>query len=141
MTPVRYLLDTSALVRLLRDPTVRARWEQQITAGLVAVCPIVEIELQYTARSAADRDELIALIAAAFAWVPMPEQDFTHADEVQSAHTLRGQHRSAGAVDLLVAATAERHELTLVHYDGDFDQIAAVTGQPTVWLAPAGSIS
>jgi predicted nucleic acid-binding protein len=141
VTPVRYLLDTSALVRLLRDPTVRARWEQQITAGLVAVCPIVELELLYTARSAPDRDELIALIAAAFAWVPMPEQVFTHAAEVQSALTLRGQHRSAGAVDLLVAATAERHELTLVHYDRDFEQIAAVTGQPVAWLAAAGSIS
>jgi hypothetical protein len=30
--------------------------------------------------------------------------------------------------------------LTLVHYDHDFDQIAHATGQPAIWLAPAGSI-
>lgn len=140
MTPVRFLLDTSALVRLLRDPRVRAGWEQQITAGLVAVCPIVELELLYTARSTADRDELVDLLAGAFAWLPMPDRVFAQAAEVQAALTLRGQHRSAGAVDLLVAATAELHALTLVHYDRDFDQIAKATGQLAVWLAPAGSI-
>lgn len=59
---------------------------------------------------------------------------------VSCAHR-RGQHRSAGAVDLLVAATAELNTLTLVHYDRDFDQIAKATGQPAVWLAPAGSIN
>jgi predicted nucleic acid-binding protein len=140
VTPVRFLLDTSALVRLLRDPKIRAGWEQQITAGLVAVCPIVELELLYTARSTDDRDELVDLIAGAFAWVPMPDRVFAHAAEVQVALTSRGQHRSAGAVDLLIAAAAELHAVTLVHYDRDFDHIAKVTGQLAVWLAPAGSI-
>ena len=141
MTPIQFLLDTSALVRLLRDPTTRTAWEQQITAGLAGVCPIVELEMLYTARSSADRDELVDLLAGAFAWVPMPERVFTQAAEVQAALTRRGLHRSAGAVDLLIAATAELHALTLVHYDRDFDQITKVTGQPAVWLAPAGSIN
>jgi predicted nucleic acid-binding protein len=30
--------------------------------------------------------------------------------------------------DLLVAATAERHGVTVLHYDGDYDIIAAITG-------------
>jgi len=141
VTPVRFLLDTSALVRLLRDPAVRAHWEQQVTAGLVAVCPIVELELLYTARSAVDRDELVELLGTASAWVPMPDRVFARATEVQAALTQRGQHRSAGATDLLVAAAAELNTLTLVHYDRDFDQIAKVTGQPAVWLALAGSIN
>ena len=140
MTPVRFLLDTSALVRLLRDPAVRSGWEQQITAGLVAVCPIIELEVLYTARSKADREELLNLLGTAFCWVPMPEQVFAHAAQVQADLTAHGAHRSAGAVDLLVAATAELHALTLVHYDHDFDQIVAVTGQAASWLAPAGSI-
>lgn len=139
--PVRFLVDTSALVRLLRDPKIRTGWEQQITAGLVAVCPIVELEFLYTARSAADRDQLVDLLATAFGWVPMPDRAFVHAAKVQAALTRQGLHRSAGAVDLLVAATAELHALTLVHYDRDFDQIARTTGQPAVWLAPAGSVS
>lgn len=140
MTPVRFLLDTSALVRILRDPAARSRWEQQITAGLVAVCPIIELEVLYTARSKADRDELLDLLCTAFCWVPMPERVFARAAEVQADLTARGAHRSAGAVDLLVAATAELHALALLHYDHDFDQIVAVTGQLANWLAPPGSI-
>lgn len=141
MSPARFLLDTSALVRLLRDQAVRGRWEQQITAGLVAVCALVELELLYTARSAAHRAELQELIAGAFALVPMPDRVFARAADIQGMLTQQGQHRSAGAVDLLVAAAAELNSLTLVHYDRDFEQIARATGQSVVWLAPAGSIN
>lgn len=141
MTPARFLVDTSALVRLFRDTSVRARWEPQITAGLVAVCPVVELELLYTARSKAHREELVDLIGDAFVWVPMPDRVFVRAAEVQAGLTARGLHRSAGAVDLLVASTADLHALTLVHYDRDFDQVTNVTGQAAIWLAPAGSVS
>jgi len=141
VSPARFLLDTSALVRLLRDQAVRGRWEQQITAGLVAVCALVELELLYTARSAARRAELQELIAGAFALVPMPDRVFARAADIQGMLTQQGQHRSAGAVDLLVAAAAELNSLTLVHYDRDFEQIARATGQSVVWLAPAGSIN
>lgn len=140
MSPGRFLLDTSALVRLLRQPAVLGRWEEQITAGIVAICPVTELEILHTARSTADRDELVDLLAAAFCWVPMPERAFTRAIEVQAELTSRGTHRSAGPVDLLVAATAELHSLVLVHYDHDFDQIGEVTGQGMIWIAPAGSI-
>jgi hypothetical protein len=51
--------------------------------------------------------------------------------------TRKEQHRSAGAVDLVVTATAER--LTLLHRDRDVECIAAVTGQPLQWYgADAG---
>jgi predicted nucleic acid-binding protein len=48
---------------------------------------------------------------------------------VQEALTERGQHRSAGPVDLMVAAAAELQGLTLLRRDRDFERIAAVTGQ------------
>lgn len=140
MTPIRFLLDTSALARLLRDPAVASRWEHQITAGLVAICPIIELEVLYTARSTSDRDELRDLLDTAFCWVPMPERVFSRAAEIQADLTARGAHRSAGAVDLLVAATADLLALTLVHYDHDFEQVTAVTGQTMTWLAPPGTL-
>jgi predicted nucleic acid-binding protein len=140
VSPLRFLLDTSALVRLLRQPAVRVRWEEQITAGIVAICPITELEILHTARSKADRDELVDLLAAAFCWVPMPDRAFARAIEVQAELTSRGTYRSAGPADLLVAAAAELQSLVLVHYDRDFDQIGDVTGQGMSWLAPAGSV-
>ena len=38
------------------------------------------------------------------------------------------------------AAIAEATSLTVLHYDADFDHIAAVTGQPTQWIVERGSI-
>ncbi|MDW3845212.1 PIN domain nuclease [Micromonospora sp. BRA006-A] len=136
-----YLIDTSALVRLLRDPDVLARWDQQVTAGLLAVCPLIELEFLYTARSVADRTRLLAeQLRVAFSWVTMPDRIYERAAEIQGELTARGTHRSAGAVDLLIAATAEYHGLSLLHYDRDFDQVGAVTGQPMRWLARPGTI-
>jgi len=40
------------------------------------------------------------------------------------------QHHSAGPVDLLIAATAERERLILLYDDKDFEVVASVTGQP-----------
>ncbi len=91
MSVVRYLVDTSALVRLLRSDEARAGWEELITAGLVATCPIVELEFLRTARSKADRDELsellhhpgddLAVVGGVGGWVL--------ADRREDAHRLR----------------------------------------------------
>jgi predicted nucleic acid-binding protein len=141
MTSARFLVDTSALVRLLRTSDIRERWQPQITAGVLGMCPITELELLHSARSKADREELLELLGAAFTWVAVPDRAFLRAAEVQEAMTARGTHRSAGAVDLLLAATAELNGLALVHYDHDFDEIVRITGQPAVWVATPGSIA
>ncbi|WP_245718948.1 PIN domain-containing protein [Micromonospora rhizosphaerae] len=41
--------------------------------------------------------------------------------------------------DLLIAATAERHGATVLHYDDGFDMITAIIGQPTAWVMAPGS--
>jgi predicted nucleic acid-binding protein len=40
----------------------------------------------------------------------------------------------------LIAAAAEISGIELVHYDRDYDLIAAVTGQPAAWARPRGSL-
>jgi predicted nucleic acid-binding protein len=42
--------------------------------------------------------------------------------------------------DLLIAAAAEAADVAVLHYDEDYDRIAAITGQPTRWLAPKGTL-
>jgi predicted nucleic acid-binding protein len=49
--------------------------------------------------------------------------------EVQMILAERGRHRSASIPDLLVAATAELGQLTVLHLDKDFE-LAQLTGQP-----------
>jgi predicted nucleic acid-binding protein len=136
-----YLVDTSAFVRLMRDNDLRSEWNDEVDAGSLAICPLTELEIFYAARSAAHRRELKSTLKDAYRWVAMPDRIYRRAESVQQTLTERGTHRSAGAVDLLVAATAEEHGLTLLHYDTDFMQVAQVTGQPIRWLAEPGSIS
>ena len=129
MTVADYLIDTSALARvLLRQNT--AEWDHRIGAGLVAICDITELEVLYSARSAADRTRLKAALDAHYAWCPMPDGIYRRSRIVQEQLTTKGEHGSAGPVDLLVAATAEEAGLTLLHFDHDFETIARTTGQP-----------
>jgi predicted nucleic acid-binding protein len=52
-----------------------------------------------------------------------------------------GQHRAAGVIDLLTAAVAEYHRAVVLHYDADFEHIAAITGQAHKWIVPRGTIT
>lgn len=124
-----YLIDTSAVFRILKKD-LRQEWSEYLEAGVIAMCPLVELEFMYSARSLADRLERQRLLRDLFGWMPMNERAWERAAEVQQLLTEKGKHRSAGPVDLLVAATAERERLTVLTDDRDFETVAAVTGQP-----------
>jgi len=129
VSPALYLIDTSGLFRILQAE-LRKVWSDQLAAGVVATCPIVELEFLYSARSLADRLEKQRLIHDLFGWVSMHQGAYERAEEVQQLLTEAGAHRSAGPVDLLIAATAERERLTVLCDDRDYQTVAAVTGQP-----------
>lgn len=135
MSGTRYVIDTSGLFRILEDAASRA-WEHELTAGVIAVCHVVELEFLYSARSLADRNQKVRTLQTLFSWVPMSESAYERAARVQELLTERGEHRSAGAVGLLIAATAERARLTVLADDRDFETIAAVTGQPVARVVP-----
>jgi predicted nucleic acid-binding protein len=129
MTPALYLIDTSAVFRILQAE-LRKAWSDQLSAGVIAICPIVELEFLYSARSLADRLEKQRLLHDLFGWVSMHEGSYGRAGEVQQLLTETGAHRPAGPVDLLIAATAERERLIVLCDDHDYQTVATVTGQP-----------
>ncbi|MEV4915685.1 PIN domain nuclease [Streptomyces tirandamycinicus] len=129
MTVADYLIDTSALARVLLAQNT-AEWDDRIAIGLVAICDITELEVLYSARSAADRARLKEALDAHYVWCPIPDGVYRRSLVVQEQLSAKGEHRSAGPVDLLVAAAAEEAGLTLLHCDRDFETIARTTGQP-----------
>jgi predicted nucleic acid-binding protein len=129
VSPALYLIDTSGLFRILQGE-LRKAWSDQLAAGVIATCPIVELEFLYSARSLADRLEKQRLMHELFGWVPVHEGAWERAEQVQQLLTEAGAHRSAGPVDLLIAATAERERLTVLCDDHDYQTVARVTGQP-----------
>ena len=80
MTPAQFLIDTSALARMMRPGGESFGWDQAVAAGLVAVCPITGLEFLYGARSAVDRANLIEDVRATFSWVPVHDRAFSRAD-------------------------------------------------------------
>lgn len=134
------LADTSAW-HVARKPAVAGLWEEALANALIAVCPPIELELLYSARSATDYEN-IALELAALTHIPCGEESFTRALEVQRrlAHAGGLHHRSVKIPDLIIAASAELAGLPLWHYDEDFDRIAAITRQRCVWIARRGSL-
>jgi predicted nucleic acid-binding protein len=73
--------------------------------------------------------------------LPITEVIAERARDVQIRMAARGHHRAAGVIDLITAAVAEHHGAVVLHYDADFEHIAAVTGQLQAWVAPRGDLA
>lgn len=138
MTP-RYIADKSALARL-RHPAVSAVLSPLILAGEVATCSVIELEILYSARSYQDLVTTRATRSRAFPLLQMAQADFDRAMDVMEALARRGLHRAVGIPDLLIAAVAEREGMTVIHYDADYDHVAAITGQAMQWVVPRGAV-
>jgi predicted nucleic acid-binding protein len=139
VTPARWLLDKSALSRLDRAE-VEGVLTPRMDAGLVAVSIVTELEVGYSARSTGHYRDTRRLILDRLLPVHIPPRAEYRAREVQATLVERGQHRAVSIPDLLIAVTAEIERLTVLHYDADFDLIAEVTGQPSEWIVPRGTI-
>lgn len=135
-----HLIDTSAMARM-RHPEVAAAIEPLVEAGVVATCPILDFEDLYSARGATEYFLIRQARVDAYEQLPLAEREWERALQVHADLALEGRWREVGLADLLVAAVADRHSLTLVHYDADFDTIAAITGQDARWVVPRGSVN
>jgi hypothetical protein len=134
---IRFLADTSVLKRLDR-PAVQAVVYPLTHAGELARPSICDLEVGYSARNGAEWDQMVRPLGA-FVLVDTTAEHVHRALRVQRLLAEQSQ-RGRKIPDLLVAAAAEQAGLTVLHYDADFDLIAAVTGQPCQWVVPAGSI-
>ena len=137
------LLDHSAWSRIVaaklaaeRAQTV-AGW---IAGGQVATCVPFLLEAGYSARSGADRKSMMATLD------PLPRVRVDREVERLALQAQRelaeaGHHRLAPA-DVLIAACAHRAEAGILHYDRDYDLIAAHTSLrfESEWLASPGSL-
>ena len=121
---------------------LRSAFDGRVINGEVATCDMVRLELLYSARNA---QEFISLRGdlAALPSCPIGTEQWRRALEVyeQLAHEGGLHHRPVRHPDLLIAAAAEAAGIAVLHYDEDYDRIAAITGQQVRWLASRGSLS
>jgi len=132
------LLDASAFWRLSSpqlDANRRLEVSDWIARGIVAASTPLMLETR-AGRDLppADPDELPCL------WIT--ERAERRATELQ--HQLRAAHQHLGVppLDYLIAAIAEDHRASILHYDVDFERLAANTDLAVTVeaLAPLGSL-
>lgn len=129
-----WLIDKSALVRVGASPDA-ASWADRIERGLVRIGTVTRLEVGFSARTGQELRRGLRTPPVA----SMPVEYLTpaienRAVEVQALLADQGQHRALAVPDLLIAATAELADLTVLHLDKDFDLIAGLTGQPVELL-------
>lgn len=134
-----YLLDKSALARIRTSDVVAKALYPLYAARAIATCTIIDLEVLYSAR---DAEHYMRILRAQQECILLPIDDHvqTRALDVQALLARKSQHRGVGPNDLLIAACAEVHGATLLHYDRDFDLISEVTGQASLWVVPPGSV-
>jgi len=135
-----YLIDTSAQARI-RHSAVRKVIAGLIVDGAAATCVTVDLEAGYSGRDLADVRLIAERRRNLYVVLPITAVIAGRARDVQIRMAARGHHRAAGVIDLLTAAVAEHHGAVVLHYDADFEHIAAVTGQPHTWVAPRGGLA
>lgn len=124
---MKYLIDTSALVRILRRQ-VAPEWHDLVSRGLVAVCEPVLIECLAIANAKA-YERVEEELRAAYPWVPVPDDAWESVRTLRQQLAARSAHQGLSVADHLVVATAVHHRLAVLHEDADFETAARVLPQ------------
>ncbi|WP_420435182.1 PIN domain nuclease [Candidatus Poriferisocius sp.] len=132
-----HLLDTSVLTRL-SQPSIRVVVEPLAVVGRAARAGITDLEIGFSARNAQEWDKL----ANSLSELGLIETTAVHMRRARQTQRLLAEQglRGRKVPDLLIAAAAELEQLTLLHYDSDFDFIATATGQKCEWIVTRGSV-
>jgi predicted nucleic acid-binding protein len=121
---IRYLIDSSALWRILRDDQVRMAWAEVITVAAIGSCHPQRLEFRRSARDTDEYEQMSAMFGDLFPDVPVPKNAWLWADAAQHRMLRGGAHRSMSAVDLMICATAALRGLVVLHDDKDFTTAA-----------------
>jgi tRNA(fMet)-specific endonuclease VapC len=124
-----YLLDTNACIRVLNGTSesmlLRLRSH---TPGEIRVCAVVKAELYFGARKSSRVQENLLLLDRFFGPIeslPFDDSCAEHYGVIRA--DLERQGRPIGPNDLLIAATARAHDLTLVTNNrAEFSRIAGL---------------
>jgi predicted nucleic acid-binding protein len=139
MAAAIYLADTSVYVLQGRHASVRRRFENLLAEGRLAACQMTALEFLNNAPDPKGYEILWGAMHGQ-RWLDVTTAAMDRAMEVHRLLAASSQHRHFPLPDLIIAATAEVHGSTVLHYDADYDRIHRITGQPVEWVAEQGSL-
>ncbi|MDQ7907902.1 PIN domain-containing protein [Phytohabitans sp. ZYX-F-186] len=119
---MKYLADTSALVRIERDKA-DTHWDKLVERGLVTICEPVLAETLLIA-DAKKYQSVEDKLRDHYPWATIPDNIWDLVAAIRRDLARRSAHKGMSVADYVVAATAIRLKLILLHEDGDFETIA-----------------
>ena len=116
---IRYLLDSSALWRILRDAKLRASWADVVALGVIGSCHPQRVEFRRSARTIDEYEQMSEMFDALYPDALIPKSAWRWIESAQYRLLRHGAHRALSAVDLLICATAAHHDLVVLHDDSE----------------------
>ena len=117
---IHYLIDSSALWRILREPAIRAGWEGVVIDHAVGSCHPQRAEFRRSARDQTEYEQMSVMFTDLYPDVPLAKTTWNWVESAQYRLAKAGTHRALSCVDLLVCAVAAHRELVILHDDNDF---------------------
>jgi predicted nucleic acid-binding protein len=119
---MKYLVDTSALVRIIRRQ-VDPGWHDIAKRGLISLCDPALVEALITV----DKKEYVELkegLCETYPHATVPDNAWSLVVAMQDELASRSQHQGLSVADLVIAATAIRLKLIVLHEDADFETVS-----------------
>ena len=117
---ISFLVDSSAVWRLQRQPELTEAWNPTLVSGAVGSCEPQRAEFRRSARNAAEFDQMNETFRVVYPDVPVPKSVWRWIDSAQHRLAGAGVVRALSVVDLLVCGTAAAKGLVVLHDDADY---------------------
>lgn len=119
---MKYLADTSALVRLLRNQAADP-WDELADRGLVTICEPAMAETLLLAETK-KYEALETSIEEKYLKIDIPDGVWRLVAGIRRELASHSAHQGLSVADLVIAATALRLNMTILHEDADYETVA-----------------
>jgi predicted nucleic acid-binding protein len=118
---IHFLVDSSAVWRLQRQPELTEAWNSSILSGAVGSCEPQRAEFRRSARNADEFDQMNQMFRDVYPDVPVPKSVWRWIDSAQHRLAGAGAVRALSVVDLLICGAAAAKGLAVLHDDADYE--------------------
>lgn len=123
---IGYLIDSSALWRVLRSAHLHELWRSVVLDGGVRSCYPQRAEFLRSARDSTEFGQYEDMFVDLYDDAAVPKTAGSWVAALQRRAARKGLRRALSAVDLQVCATAAHHGLTVLHDDNDYGTAAGL---------------
>lgn len=121
---IYFLVDSSAVWRMQRQPEITEAWTAPLLSGSIGSCEPQRAEFRRSARNTDEFDQMNRMFRDVYPDVPVPKSVWRWIDAAQHRLAAAGAARALSVVDLLVCGTAAVAGLVVLHDDADYELAA-----------------